>query len=114
MFTTPPPGTVHSSFETPYSSRWHDDSRTFYAHGTVDEISAGAFRDDLLGRVEAADGGFVVDLTAVEFFPSAAVGALVAGLKAAAARDQEVRVRVADGTLPQRVLRICGLPYDLA
>lgn len=85
-----------------------------YVHGTVDEISASAFRADLLDRVEAGDGAFVVDLCDVDFFPSAAVGALVAGLKAAATARRQVDVRVTDGTLPQRVLRICGLPYVLS
>lgn len=100
--------------ERPYSATWDDGTRTMYAHGTVDEISASAFRDDLLRRVQALDTGFVVDLSDVDFFPSAAVGALIAGLKAAAGRQQELRIRVDDGTIAQRVLRICGLDYEVS
>lgn len=83
-------------------------------HGTVDLVSASAFRDDVLRRVGAAETSFVVDLCDVDFFSATAVNALVAGLKVATTARHQFIVRVAEGTLPHRVLGICGIRYQLA
>ena len=69
-------GRSWTTIERPYSSTWDEQTATLHVHGTLDELSAHAFRDDLLTQVPVG-GSMLVDLTNVDLFPSAAVGALV-------------------------------------
>jgi anti-anti-sigma factor len=99
-----------TTLERPYSSTWDERTATLHVQGALDELSAHAFRDDLLTQLPVG-GSMLVDLTNVDLFPSAAVGALVAGLKQATAAGSRIEVLVAAGGVAQRVLAICGLPH---
>jgi hypothetical protein len=65
-----------TTVERPYSSTRDEHTATLHVHGALDELSAHAFRDDLLTHPPVG-GSMLVDLTNVDLFPSAAVGALV-------------------------------------
>jgi anti-anti-sigma factor len=106
-------GRSWTTVERPYSSTWDQRTATLHVRGAVDELSAHAFRDDLLTALPVG-GSMFVDLTSVDLFFSAAVGALVAGMKQAAAAGSRLEVLVAAGGVAQRVLTICGLPHRLA
>jgi anti-anti-sigma factor len=108
--TAMPTGRSWTTIERPYSSSWDEHTATLHIHGTLDELSAHAFRDDLLTHPPVC-GSMLVDLTNVDLFPSAAVGALVAGMKQATAAGNRIEVLVAAGGVAQRVLTICGLPH---
>jgi anti-anti-sigma factor len=101
------------TLDRPYSSDWEPEFRVLRVHGVIDELSAHAFRGDLLACLEAGDT-MTVDLSDVDLFPSVAVGALVAGIKRAAANGSTLEVLVVAGSVPQRVLAICRLPHRLA
>lgn len=83
-------------------------------HGTVDELSAPAFLDDVRGLLRAGRGMGVVDLRDADFFSCAAAGALVAGWERARRGGCRLDVVVGAGTVAQRVLAVCGLPHRLA
>jgi anti-anti-sigma factor len=108
--TAVPTGRSWTAIERPYSSTWDEHTATLHVHGAIDELSAHAFRDDLLTHPPVC-GSMLVDLTNVDLFPSAAVGALVAGMKQATAAGNRIEVLVAAGGVAQRVLTICGLPH---
>lgn len=101
------------ALDRPYSSTLDRPARVLRVHGVVDEMSVHAFRDDLLGAL-GADADLTVDLGDVDFFPSVAVGALVAGIRQAAAAGGTLEVLVVAGSVPHRVLGICQLPHRLA
>jgi len=66
-------------------------------------------RDDLIDAIDGAlsHGGVVVDLAAVTFIDSEALGALIEGYNAAQQRRAEFRVINAGG-LVRRVLTVSG------
>jgi anti-anti-sigma factor len=103
-------GRSWTTVERPYLSTWDEHTATLHVQGTLDELSAHAFRDDLLTQLPVG-GSMLVDLTNVDLFPSAAVGALVAAMKQATAAGSQIEVLVAAGGVAQRVLTICGLPH---
>ena len=102
---TPTDGTYHSTLDATGALR---------VHGTVDELSARAFLEDVLGLVRAGGGSGVVDLSDADFFSCAAAGALVAGWTRARGEGCRLEVVVGAGTVAQRVLTVCGLPHRLA
>jgi len=98
--------------ERPYRSTWREQTSTLHLHGVLDELSAPALLDDLLGLL--ADGGAVlVDLTDVELLSAAGVGVLVAGLTQADAQDVRLDLLAGPGGMAQRILTICGVPHRL-
>jgi anti-anti-sigma factor len=103
-------GRSWTTIERPYSSTWDEHTATLQVYGVLDELSAHTFRDDLLTRLPVG-GSMLVDLTSVDLFPSAAVGALVAGMKQATAVGSRMEVLVAAGGVAQRVLTICGVGH---
>jgi len=103
-------GRSWTTIERPYTSTWDEHTATLQVHGVLDELFAHAFRDDLLRRMPVG-GSMLVDLTNVDLFPSAAVGALVAGMKQATAVGSRMEVLVAAGGVAQRVLTICGVGH---
>jgi anti-anti-sigma regulatory factor len=105
-----PTGRSWTTIERPYSSSWDEHTATLHIHGTLDELSAHAFRDDLLTKLPVG-GSMVVGVTDVDLVARAAVGALVAAMKQATAAGSPIEVLVAAGGVAQRVLTICGLPH---
>ncbi|MDQ6834821.1 MAG: STAS domain-containing protein [Actinomycetota bacterium] len=67
-----------------------DDVRVFRVAGEVDFDVAPELKKRLIGRVDAGDRQLIVDLSAVAFIDSTAIGVLVATLK---------RLRDAGGSL---------------
>lgn len=77
--------------------------------GTIDEYAV----DDLRQRLaELADDDLVaVDLTAVDFLPSAGIGVLVKARSTVKQRGGSLDLVAPEGTPAQQVLRITGLPH---
>ena len=101
------------SGERPYSATLDGPGGAIRLHGAIDVFSAPCFRDDLVARLVPA-GNTSVDLTDVQFFSAAGAGVLVAGWRQARAHGTRMDVVVRLGSIPQRVLEICALPYRLA
>lgn len=97
--------------ERPMSSSLDTGTATLSFSGTVDETAVAALSSDIAAGLADCDGTLVIDLSDVDYFPSAAVSALVK-----ATRDDESRVELlaAEGSIVQRVLHLCGLPHRTA
>jgi anti-anti-sigma factor len=103
-------GRSWATAERPYLSTWDERTATLHVQGALDGLSAHVFLDDLLGQLPVG-GTMVVDLTDVDLFPSAAVGALFAAMTQATAAGSRIEVLVVAGGVAQRVLTICGVPH---
>jgi anti-anti-sigma factor len=76
--------------------------------GSVDD--AERFSEIVMSRVEVPDTATTIDLSAVTFFPSAALTVLVRARKAARGAAHSLRVTSEDGSIAARVLQVSGFP----
>lgn len=86
---------------------------TLAVSGAIDEYSFTEFRRRVQ---EAADAhpALVVDLTAVEYLPSAGIGILAKAGATAREQGRELRLVAAEGSHAERVLAATGIPHDHA
>ena len=78
--------------------------------GEVDELAIERFRADL-DRAKASGDRAVVDLTAVDFFPSLGVGVLGSLMREMHQADRELTIVAGDGSVAARVLSVCGISF---
>jgi anti-anti-sigma factor len=98
----------------PFSYAISGDARTLTLRGELDEAAAVELRDLLNPITADLVGELRVDLTDVDFLPSAAVGVLASAQSGAARGNGSIAFVAASGSTAQRVLTICGLPHDAA
>lgn len=79
--------------------------------GDVDEVSAVDLRRALATHSGDPSQGLVVDLSAVTLLPSLAVGVLAKARENALATGVSFEMVAADGSVAQRVLGVCAMPY---
>jgi anti-anti-sigma factor len=80
--------------------------------GELDEATTFELRE-LIGTGSAGlQKDLVVDLSAVDFLPSAAVGVLAKARATAQANGATITFAATEGSIAQRVLTICGLPHE--
>lgn len=88
------------------------DPATLVLHGELDEGASVVVRE----LISEASGGLArdlrIELSDVQFIPSAAVGVLAKARDTARKNGAEVSFVAAEGCVAQRVLAICGLPYQ--
>jgi anti-anti-sigma factor len=94
----------------PFSYELSADRSTLTLRGELDEVASVALRELLTSLSGEPGAGLRVELSDVDFLPSAALGVLAAARGAAPAGA--MTFVAAPGTIAQRVLRICSLPYD--
>ncbi len=94
-----------------FSHELSQDHRLLTLHGEVDEGACIELRALLAAATEELNGELTVDLTDVDFFPSAAIGVVVAAQNNARRKDASIALAAAKGTIAQRVLTICGLDH---
>ncbi len=104
--------------ERAYSSNFDAQTCHLSVEGAIDDLNVSVFGRDLDVAASSSWGGvagsgrLVVDLSGVDYFPSVAVGALVAVMKQHRNLDRAVIDVVARaGTVAQRVLELCGIPH---
>ncbi|WP_170286225.1 STAS domain-containing protein [Nocardioides rubriscoriae] len=97
-----------------FSTDYDDAAHVLTVTGEVDETAAAELRDELDSRTEAFSRSLVLDLTAVTYLPSAAVGVLARAHQQATAAGQSLELRADEGSIAQRVLLVCGLPHRTA
>jgi len=88
-----------------------DETRTLHVSGEVDELSGPALREYLDKHSSGYSENLSVDLSDVDFLPSAGVGVLAVALRNASEQGSTLELIAAKGTIAQQVLNICGLPY---
>src|ERR1700712_3229713 len=96
----------------PFSYALSGGARTASLHGDLDEGASVQLRALLRSITADLVGELRIDLTDVDFLPSAAVGVLASSQAAAARGSASIAFVAAEGTTAQRVLTICGLPHN--
>jgi anti-anti-sigma factor len=94
--------------ERPYSAEFDLADARLTVHGEIGELDTADFRRDLLDAVAHTEQTVVVDLSDVDFLPSAAIGVLVGAIKGAAG---QIELVAAKQSIAGHLLSICGLPF---
>jgi anti-anti-sigma factor len=97
--------------ESPFSYDLSADERTLTLHGDLDEGASVQLRELLSGLAERGTQ-MRLDLNFVVFLPSSAIGVLAAARGAISSNGGSLTFVAAPGTIAQRVLTICSLPFD--
>lgn len=79
--------------------------------GSVDEYAVIALRNALREQTGEYTTSLSVDLTDADYLPSVAVSVLVSAMRSAEQNGVELSLIAAPGTIAQRVLMVCALPY---
>lgn len=79
--------------------------------GSVDEYAVIALRNVLREQTDEYSTSLTIDLTEADYLPSVAVSVLVAAMRACEQNDASLALVAAPGTIAQRVLMVCALPY---
>jgi anti-anti-sigma factor len=95
--------------ETPFRAFFRPETTTLVVAGTISETDRHAFRQALRDATDGYRRAVTVDLTAVEFFPSLAVGVLIGARRACGPRGSITVVACPD-SIVRRVLDIVGIP----
>ena len=89
-----------------------DESRALLvAHGDLDEAATMELRNSILEATEQLSADLTIELSDVDFLPSSAIGVLATSQAGARRNGSTITFVAADGTVAQRVLRVCGLDY---
>lgn len=94
-----------------FSHELSQDDSLLTLHGEVDEGACVELRALLAAATADLNGELTVDLSDVDFFPSAAIGVVVAAQNSARRKEASIALAAAKGTIAQRVLTICGLDH---
>ena len=84
---------------------------TLRVRGDVDDYGIIALRNLLAEHGTTPGARLVVDLSEVAYLPSVAVGVLTRGLGQAQRAGADLVLLASPGTVAQRVLMVCALPY---
>jgi anti-anti-sigma factor len=97
--------------ERPFASEYDPLTSTLRIAGVIDEVAGADFREAL--RVASADFSrdLAVDLNDVDFLPSMAIGVLATARNCAEDAGVKLEFVADDGSLAQRVLHVCAVPY---
>lgn len=94
-----------------FTAEFDDATHVLTVAGELDEAASAALRD----AIDARSGGYtrplVIELSAVDYLPSAAVGVLARAHKQATTAGHDLDLVASEGTIAQRVLLVCGLPH---
>ena len=97
--------------EVPFALSFDAASGTLTVTGDVDEHNAAALREGIEKHSQMYSVGMVIDLTAVTYLPSTAVGALVRADQEFAASGATFELAAAAGSIAERVLTVCAMPH---
>lgn len=95
----------------PFLATFDEATGVLRVSGEIDEVSAVDLRSALAKHTGDSSQGLVVDLSAVTFLPSLAVGVLANAREKALAAGVPFEMVASDGSIAQRVLAVCALPY---
>jgi len=82
--------------------------------GSVDEYAVLALRNALREHSDDHRNSLAVDLSDADYLPSVAVSVLVTAMRAVEENGGELTLVAKDGSIAQRVLLVCALPYKHA
>lgn len=93
-----------------FTATYDEDTATLTVAGDVDEDASVSLREALDDPSREGDLK-AVDLSGVTLLPSFGIGVLAVALRQASDEGRELDLVAQQGTIAQRVLEICGLPY---
>jgi anti-anti-sigma factor len=93
-----------------FGAVFDDESQSLVVSGEIDETSADRLRE-LIETHSDDSRPLVVDLSGVEYLPSAAVGVLATALEKAGSGGRSVELLADQGSIAERVLTVCALPH---
>ena len=97
--------------EVPFTFAFDAASGALTVAGDVDEHNAAALREGIEKHSQMYSIGMVLDLSAVTYLPSTAVGVLVRADQEFAAAGTAFELAAATGTIAERVLTVCAMPH---
>ena len=97
--------------EVPFTLTFDAASGTLTVAGDVDEHNAAALREGIEKHSQMHSVGMVLDLSAVTYLPSTAVGVLVRADQEFATAGTAFELAAATGTIAERVLTVCAMPH---
>jgi anti-anti-sigma factor len=97
--------------EVPFAITFDAASGTLTVAGDVDEHNAAGLREGIEKHSQMYSLDTVLDLTAVTFLPSTAVGVLVRADQEFAVAGTRFELAAASGTIAERVLTVCAMPH---
>ncbi|WP_122818092.1 STAS domain-containing protein [Nocardioides pantholopis] len=80
--------------------------------GSVDEYAVIALRNALREQTQDYTRSLAVELSDADYLPSVAVSVLVTAIRSAGQNGVTVSLVARTGTIAQRVLLVCALPYS--
>jgi len=105
-------GYSHAVDEQTYSSSFDETSSVLTVRGEIDEGAGVVLREELTKYSQDFERHVTVDVSAVEYLPSLAVGVLATARRKADQAGVGLGLRAEEGSLAQRVLTICGLDHE--
>lgn len=100
--------------EEPFSVELDDSASSLVVVGEVDEPHAAALRDAIEHHSGSFSRDLVLDLSRVTYLPSVAVGVIATSRQKLQAAGAALELVASDGSIAQRVLTVCALPYRTA
>lgn len=97
-----------------FSIELDEAARTIIVSGELDDPAIVSLREAVVEASGSFTRPLAIDLSAVSFIPSAAVGVLATAQQRGSTSGHPVDLVAADGTIAQRVLTVCALPYRVA
>ena len=97
--------------DVPFAISFDAASGTLTVAGGLDEHNAAACREGIEKHSQMYSLGMVLDLTAVTYLPSTAVGMLVRADQEFAAAGTAFELAAAAGSIAERVLTVCAMPH---
>lgn len=97
--------------DAPFTLDFDVASRVLSVAGDVDEPQSAALREGIEQHSEWFSQALVVDLTAVTYLPSAAVGVLAKAGQSFAETGATLDLAAATGSIAERVLTVCAMPH---
>lgn len=96
--------------ERPFTTTYADG--VLRVEGAIDEYAIMALRNAITEHSAEHTSHLTVDLCAVDYLPSVAVGVLTRAMSRATANGVELALVADNGSMAQRVLMISALPYQ--
>ena len=95
--------------ERPFTSELDGD--TLVLHGSVEYDAVIELRNLIAEHSNEHASDLTIDLSDVDYFPSVAVGVIAKALAAAHEKGSRLDLVAKPGSVPQRVLTICAIPF---
>ncbi|MBB6627477.1 STAS domain-containing protein [Nocardioides sp. KIGAM211] len=96
------------------TSSFDEDTAVLTVRGDIDETAGVELRDEITTRSQQFTRTICVDLSAVDYFPSLAVGVVARARSQATKNGVALDLVAAEDSIAGRVLTVCGIDHATA